>query len=60
MEHMKFEIILGAGQEGLITSDFDGELKKIRKPDARSGMPELEGSEKRDSQNSNNLADVVG
>lgn len=26
MEHMKFEIILGAGQEGLITSDFDGEL----------------------------------
>lgn len=31
MEHMKFEIILGAGQGGLITSDFDGELKKIRR-----------------------------
>lgn len=28
MEHMKFEIILGAGQERLITSDFDGKLKK--------------------------------
>lgn len=25
MERMKFKIILGAGQEGLITSDFDGE-----------------------------------
>lgn len=49
MEHMKFEIILGAGQEGLITSDFDGELKKSRKPDVRSGAAELEGSEKRDS-----------
>lgn len=28
MEHMKFEIILGAGQEGLITADFDGERMK--------------------------------
>lgn len=31
MEHMKFEIILGAGQECLITSDFDGELKKMQR-----------------------------
>lgn len=31
MEHMKFEIILGAGQEGLITSDFDVELKKMQR-----------------------------
>lgn len=32
MEHMKFEIILGAGQEGLITSDFDGKVKKSENP----------------------------
>lgn len=47
MECMKLEIIPGAGQEGLITSDFDGTPQKIagKKAETRSEAPEPEGSE---------------